>query len=203
MPTHDPPQPGGIVRRQCLEPLRLSVTEASEGLGVTRQALSDLLNGKVGISGRSGTHHQSALFQSGSPPQFENLRTLRALAKRVRITAAQSQVWRERIKQRAKKYRAGSKRWPRPATNHGFPPRDELKKRPLVHLTGRQPVTPVDGARAVPAGWGSSLRLPGGFGHQPAGTMTGARGARCKRNGAGGGNPPLTGADLREAWSEC
>jgi len=50
MPMHDPPHPGGIVRRQCIEPLRLSVTEAAEGLGVTRQALSDLLNGKAGIS---------------------------------------------------------------------------------------------------------------------------------------------------------
>ena len=50
MPMHDPPHPGGIVRRQCLEPLRLSVTETAAGLGVTRQALSDLLNGKAGIS---------------------------------------------------------------------------------------------------------------------------------------------------------
>ncbi len=50
MPMHNPPHPGGIVRRQCLEPLRLSVTEAAAGLGVTRQALSDLLNGKAGIS---------------------------------------------------------------------------------------------------------------------------------------------------------
>jgi antitoxin HigA-1 len=50
MPMRDPPHPGGIVRRQCLEPLGLSVTEAAEGLGVTRQALSDLVNGKAGIS---------------------------------------------------------------------------------------------------------------------------------------------------------
>ena len=50
MPMHDPPHPGGIVRRQCLEPLGLSVTEAAKGLGITRQALSDLLNGKAGIS---------------------------------------------------------------------------------------------------------------------------------------------------------
>ena len=46
----DPPHPGGIVRRQCLEPLGLSVTRAAEGLGVTRQALSHLVNGNVGIS---------------------------------------------------------------------------------------------------------------------------------------------------------
>ena len=50
MAMHDPPHPGGIVRRQCLEALDLSVTEAAKGLGVTRQALSDLINGKAGIS---------------------------------------------------------------------------------------------------------------------------------------------------------
>jgi len=55
-----------------------------------------------------------------------------------------------------------------------------------------------DGAR----GWICSP-FPGGLGHQPAGIMTGMRGARCNRNGAGGGNPPLTGAALREAWSEA
>jgi len=41
MAMHDPPHPGGIIRRQCLEPLDLTVTRAAEGLGVTRQALSD------------------------------------------------------------------------------------------------------------------------------------------------------------------
>ena len=45
-----PPHPGGIVRRQCLEPLGLSVTGAALGLGVSRQALSDLVNEKVGVS---------------------------------------------------------------------------------------------------------------------------------------------------------
>ena len=50
MAMHDPPHPGGIVRRQCLEPLGLTVTRAAEGLGVTRQALSELLNGRTGVS---------------------------------------------------------------------------------------------------------------------------------------------------------
>lgn len=50
MAMHDPPHPGGIVRRQCLQPLGLSVTRAAEGLGVTRQALSDLVNERRGIS---------------------------------------------------------------------------------------------------------------------------------------------------------
>ena len=50
MPLHNPPHPGGLVRRQCLEPLGLSVTEAAQGLGVTRQALSDLVNEKADVS---------------------------------------------------------------------------------------------------------------------------------------------------------
>src|ERR1700678_2421596 len=47
---HNPPHPGGIVRRQCLVPLRLSVTEAAKALGVTRQALSDVVNERAAIS---------------------------------------------------------------------------------------------------------------------------------------------------------
>src|SRR5439155_5705805 len=50
MAMHNPPHPGGIVRRQCHEPLGLTVTEAAEGLGVTRQALSDLVNERAGVS---------------------------------------------------------------------------------------------------------------------------------------------------------
>ena len=50
MPMHNPPHPGGIVMRQCLEPLGLSVAQAAEGLGVSRQALSDVVNEKSGIS---------------------------------------------------------------------------------------------------------------------------------------------------------
>jgi addiction module HigA family antidote len=50
MAMRNPPHPGGVVRRQCLQPLGLSVTEAAKGLGITRQALSDLVNEKAGVS---------------------------------------------------------------------------------------------------------------------------------------------------------
>ena len=46
----DPPHPGGIVKRECLEPLGISVTKAAEGLGVSRQALSELVNEKTPVS---------------------------------------------------------------------------------------------------------------------------------------------------------
>lgn len=50
MPMHDPPHPGEVIKSECLEPLRLTVTQAAQGLGVTRQALSSLVNGRSGVS---------------------------------------------------------------------------------------------------------------------------------------------------------
>jgi addiction module HigA family antidote len=50
MPMKDPVHPGRIVRHDCLEPLGLSVTEGAKVLGVTRQALNNVVNGKSGIS---------------------------------------------------------------------------------------------------------------------------------------------------------
>ncbi len=50
MLMHDPPHPGMVIRRQCLEPLGLTVTETAKGLGVSRNTLSMLLNGRLGIS---------------------------------------------------------------------------------------------------------------------------------------------------------
>ena len=47
---HDPPHPGEIIKELCLEPLGLSITDAAKGLGVTRKALSELLNGHAGVS---------------------------------------------------------------------------------------------------------------------------------------------------------
>jgi addiction module HigA family antidote len=50
MPMKNPAHPGRIVRSACLEPLGLSVTEGAKVLGVTRQALNNVINGKSGIS---------------------------------------------------------------------------------------------------------------------------------------------------------
>ncbi len=50
MPMKAPPHPGLSVRYDCLEPLGLSVSTGAEVLGVSRQALNNLVNGKAGIS---------------------------------------------------------------------------------------------------------------------------------------------------------
>lgn len=50
MAMKNPPHPGLSVKHDCLEPLGLSVTKAAKILGVTRQTLNDLVNGRRGIS---------------------------------------------------------------------------------------------------------------------------------------------------------
>ena len=44
------PHPGGVVLRQCIEPLGITITDAAQALGVARNTLSELVNGKRGIS---------------------------------------------------------------------------------------------------------------------------------------------------------
>lgn len=50
MLMHNPPHPGDVLRRLCLEPLGLSVTQAAKALGVSRKTLSAILNARAGIS---------------------------------------------------------------------------------------------------------------------------------------------------------
>jgi addiction module antidote protein, HigA family len=44
------PHPGELIRQQCLERFELTVTEGARSLGVSRQALTNLITGKAGIS---------------------------------------------------------------------------------------------------------------------------------------------------------
>lgn len=46
----NPPHPGTVVLQECIEPTGLTITEAAATLGVTRNTLSELVNGKRGIS---------------------------------------------------------------------------------------------------------------------------------------------------------
>jgi addiction module HigA family antidote len=50
MPMENPPHPVGFVLRQCIEPHGLTIKDAAAALGVTRTTLSELVNGKRGIS---------------------------------------------------------------------------------------------------------------------------------------------------------
>jgi addiction module HigA family antidote len=46
----NPAHPGGFIRHEIVEPLGLTVTAASEALGVTRATLSTLLNERAHLS---------------------------------------------------------------------------------------------------------------------------------------------------------
>ena len=68
MLMHNPPHPGTFIRRQCLEPLGLTVTEAAKGLSVSRNTLSMLLNGRLGISPEMAIRLSQAF--GGSPESW-------------------------------------------------------------------------------------------------------------------------------------
>jgi addiction module HigA family antidote len=50
MTMKNPPNPGRSIRSACLEPLGLSISEGAKILGVTRQALNNVIIGKSAVS---------------------------------------------------------------------------------------------------------------------------------------------------------
>jgi addiction module HigA family antidote len=66
MAMKNPPHPGRSVKDACLEPLKLSVTEGAKILGVSRQALNNVVNGKAAISPEMAVRLSKAF---GSTPE--------------------------------------------------------------------------------------------------------------------------------------
>ena len=60
MPMKNPPHPGDFIRTEIVEPAGLSVTAAAAALGVSRPALSSLLNGRAGLSGEMALRIEKA-----------------------------------------------------------------------------------------------------------------------------------------------
>jgi addiction module HigA family antidote len=50
MTMKNPPHPGEHIRFDYIEPLGLTITQAARDLGVNRQTLNNLVNGRSGIS---------------------------------------------------------------------------------------------------------------------------------------------------------
>lgn len=67
MKMKKPPHPGRIVKHECLEPLSLSITKGAEILGVARLTLSNLVNGKNGVSPEMAIRLSKAF---GSSPEM-------------------------------------------------------------------------------------------------------------------------------------
>jgi addiction module HigA family antidote len=60
MPLKSPPHPGDFIRTEIVDPAGLSVTAAAIALGVSRPALSSLLNGKASLSGEMALRIEKA-----------------------------------------------------------------------------------------------------------------------------------------------
>jgi addiction module HigA family antidote len=60
MPIKNPPHPGDFIRTEVIEPAGLTVTAAAAVLGVSRPALSSLLNGKASLSGEMALRLEKA-----------------------------------------------------------------------------------------------------------------------------------------------
>jgi antitoxin HigA-1 len=63
MAMKDPPHPGSGIRDD-IEALGLSVAEAAVGMGVTRQQLYNLINGKSGITSEMAVRLEKAIGSS-------------------------------------------------------------------------------------------------------------------------------------------
>ncbi len=50
MTDQEPPHPGEVLRNRFLRHLGISITRAARDLGVSRKALSEIVNGRAGIS---------------------------------------------------------------------------------------------------------------------------------------------------------
>ena len=98
MPMKDPPHPGKAVRVSCLEPHGLSVTRGAEVLGVSRQALSNLVDCRARISGDMAIRLAKAFGSTTETSYACRRRTtwLRPGNGRVRSTSsAMSRAWPE------------------------------------------------------------------------------------------------------------
>jgi antitoxin HigA-1 len=83
---HDPPHPGRSIKDACLEPLNLTVTEGAKVLGVTRATLSNLINGRAGVSPAMAIRLAKAF--GGSPETWLKLQMQYDLAQALKHEAA-------------------------------------------------------------------------------------------------------------------
>ena len=90
----NPVHPGEIVREECIKPLGLTVEQVARGLGVSRSALSRLINGHAGVSAEMAIRLSKAF---GSTPETwlrmqmnYDLAQIREKAERIEISKFES-----------------------------------------------------------------------------------------------------------------
>ena len=109
MPMKSPSHIGGFVRRQVIGPLNLTVTDAAAALGVTRQALNNLLNEKAALTAEMALRIEKAFGPNADHLMRMQLEYDMAQARRRegtlkvrRVLSAQStEADRERVRKQA------------------------------------------------------------------------------------------------------
>ena len=156
--------PGLSVRHDCIEDLNLTITEAAEILGVTRQTLNNLVNGKSGISPEMAIRLDKRSVVARKPGYAWKWPTTsrRPAGTRTRLKSSgfSEGRWPSRAReatrtgQRSRARRGGSRR-PRKHIGHATPP-DRLRQptRPDQTYTAQSP--PVR-----PQSWTSTAALIG------------------------------------------
>jgi addiction module HigA family antidote len=91
MPMFNPPHPGEVIRTEIVEAHRLTVTAAAKALGVSRQALSSLLNGQADLTGDMALRIEKAFGPKmdtlmGMQSAFDIFQT-RQRARRIKVRA--------------------------------------------------------------------------------------------------------------------
>jgi len=82
----EPPYPGRSIKDACLDPLDLTVTEGAKVLGVTRATLSNLINGRAGVSPEMAIRLAKAF--GGSPETWLKLQMQYDLAQALKREAS-------------------------------------------------------------------------------------------------------------------
>lgn len=94
MEMKNPPHVGEIIQQDIIQPLGLTVTAAAKVLGVTRSALSNVLNGKAALSPEMALRIEKAFG-----PKMEHLM-------RMQLTYDLAQVRAKASRIRVKRYEA-------------------------------------------------------------------------------------------------
>ncbi|MEC4817010.1 MAG: HigA family addiction module antitoxin [Scytonema sp. PMC 1069.18] len=84
-----PRHPGGLIKRQYLEPLNLTITELAEILGVSRKTVSEIVNEQAAITPNMALR-LSVAFQT-TPELWLNLQQKHDLW----CAANESETWRD------------------------------------------------------------------------------------------------------------
>jgi addiction module HigA family antidote len=87
MPMLNPPHPGDFIRTEIVAPLGLSVTAAARVLGVSRPALSSLLNGRSDLSGEMALRIEKAFG-----PKMDTLMRIQAAYDIARTRKSQNKI---------------------------------------------------------------------------------------------------------------